>query len=285
MNILAPLTGREWRLFALALGLLPLVAVTAACAPQSARPNDTGSIVTGIADHVSATPSAPASTSSPSVPTATTAPPPTSSTPDVPSNRSPLLRPGASGEDVLELQRQLTSLGYWLGPPDGNYGLLTEQAVMALQKAAGLSRDGVFGSRTRTALHHRVQPQPQRHDGSGIEVDLRRQLLIYVQDGAPTLIVNASTGSGAHYLQNGADQVAITPTGKFTVYREVDGQDNGPLGSLWRPKYIVGGVAIHGYSSVPIYPASHGCIRVSNAAMDHLWSSALLPIGSSVWVY
>jgi lipoprotein-anchoring transpeptidase ErfK/SrfK len=185
----------------------------------------------------------------------------------------------------LELQRRLTSLGYWLGGADGEYGVLTEQAVMALQKAAGLNRDGVFGPRTRAALHDRVQPRPRRPEGSGVEVDLRRQLLIYVRDGAPQRIFNASTGSGARYLQDGAEHVAVTPTGKFTVYRGVDGQENGPLGSLWRPKYIVHGIAIHGYPSVPGYPASHGCIRVSNAAMDHLWSSPALPLGSSVWVY
>ena len=26
--------------------------------------------------------------------------------------------------------------------------------------------------------------------------------------------------------------------------------------------YFIGGYAIHGYSSVPNYPASHGCLRV-----------------------
>lgn len=62
-------------------------------------------------------------------------------------------------------------------------------------------------------------------------------------------------------------------------------QEHGLLGDLWRPKYIVGGMAIHGYPHVPAFPASHGCIRVSNAAMDHLWATRLLPLGSSVWVY
>lgn len=68
--------------------------------------------------------------------------------------------------------------------------------------------------------------------------------------------------------------ISTTPVGK-----------HGVLGDLWRPKYIVGGMAIHGYPHVPAFPASHGCIRVSNAAMDHLWATRLLPLGSSVWVY
>jgi peptidoglycan hydrolase-like protein with peptidoglycan-binding domain len=195
------------------------------------------------------------------------------------------LRPGDSGKQVRELQTRLTSLGYWLGRPDGDYGHLTQQAVLALQKAAGLNRDGVFGPQTRAALYEAAQPQPRRTVGSGLEVDLDRQLALYVKNGVLTLVLNASTGSGGKYLQQGVEQVAITPTGKFTVFREVDGMDPGPLGPLWRPKYFVGGVAVHGYTNVPAYPASHGCIRVSDPAMDHLWASAALPIGSSVWVY
>jgi peptidoglycan hydrolase-like protein with peptidoglycan-binding domain len=186
---------------------------------------------------------------------------------------------------VRDLQRRLVALGYWLGPPDGQYGHLTEQAVLALQKAAGLTRDGVLGARTRAALDAHVPLQPRRTSGSGVEIDLKRQLLMYVEEGVPTLILNASTGSGAAYRQNGVAQVAVTPTGKYTVYREVNGQDPGPLGELWRPKYIVRGVAIHGYPRVPAFPASHGCIRVSNPAMDHLWTAGLLPIAGSVWVY
>ena len=61
---------------------------------------------------------------------------------------------------------------------------------------------------------------------------------------------------------------------------------DGPYGPLYRPKYFAGdGVAIHGYSSVPATPASHGCVRVTNAAIDMLWSSGILPIGTAVWVY
>ena len=42
----------------------------------------------------------------------------------------------------------------------------------------------------------------------------------------------------------------------------------GSLGTLYRPKFVIGGVAVHGVPRVPDYPASRGCIRVTNAAMD-----------------
>jgi lipoprotein-anchoring transpeptidase ErfK/SrfK len=54
---------------------------------------------------------------------------------------------------------------------------------------------------------------------------------------------------------------------------------------LYRPKYFTGGVAVHGFPDVPPYAASHGCVRVTNAAMDWLWATGRTPIGRPVWVY
>jgi lipoprotein-anchoring transpeptidase ErfK/SrfK len=36
---------------------------------------------------------------------------------------------------------------------------------------------------------------------------------------------------------------------------------------------------------VPAYPASHGCVRVSVAAMDMIWEQDILPRGTTVVVY
>ena len=76
-----------------------------------------------------------------------------------------------------------------------------------------------------------------------------------------------------------------TPTGIFHIFRQVDGASNGPLGQLWRPKFFTGGYAIHGAASVPSYPASHGCARLSNEAINWIWANNLAPIGTEVWVY
>src|SRR5680860_553421 len=46
---------------------------------------------------------------------------------------------------------------------------------------------------------------------------------------------------------------------------------------------VYGGIAIHGYVSVPVYPASHGCIRVATWTMDELYPK--LPVGLRVLVY
>jgi lipoprotein-anchoring transpeptidase ErfK/SrfK len=57
------------------------------------------------------------------------------------------------------------------------------------------------------------------------------------------------------------------------------------LGSMYRPKYFRGGWAVHGSGSIPPWPASHGCVRVSNAAMDWMWDTWGAPLGTAVHVY
>ena len=242
-------------------------------APSSPRPSPTP------------TTSAPAGSGSPS-PTASSPVPSASKPPGTatPGGQS-TLRPGDSGPAVLALQRQLGSLGYWLGTPDGTYGDLTQQAVVALQKAAGLPRDGVFGPRSAAALARAIRPSAHSASGHVIEINLARQLLLLVTDGHVDTVLDTSTGSGAAYSVGGSTYIAVTPTGSYRIFRQVDGSDRSPLGVLWRPKYFNGGIAIHGYPDVPPYPASHGCVRVSNAAINWMWAGNLAPIGTSVLVY
>jgi len=197
----------------------------------------------------------------------------------------PTLRRGSTGSAVRTLQSRLSDLRYWCGTVDGVFGGLTEQAVLALQKAAGISRDGIVGPATWSRLSAGVRPSVRTLSGTWVEVDKARQLFLHVVDGRLTMALNTSTGSGQRYWSRGAWHVAVTPSGSYRVYRKVDGWDDGPLGSLWRPAYFNGGIALHGYGSVPAYPASHGCVRVSLSAMDMLWRSGRVPVGRRVTVY
>ena len=197
---------------------------------------------------------------------------------------SATLRIGSRGRAVLAAQQRLAALGYWLGKPDGVYGPATAHAVTALQKVAGLSRDGVLGPRTAKALAAGIKPRARSTRGDVIEVDLARQVLLVVHHGHVRLIFDTSTGSGAYYTSQGRRKHAVTPKGTYRVYYVVNGWDPGPLGRLYRPRYFNGGIAVHGYPSVPPWPASHGCVRVTLGAMDYLWSSRLLPIGRTVLV-
>jgi peptidoglycan hydrolase-like protein with peptidoglycan-binding domain len=216
--------------------------------------------------------------------TSTTVAPTTTTT--APAAADGVLEAGERGPEVSAIQARLGELGYWLGTADGTYGQLTRQAVLAFQKAQGLGRDGAAGPATIAALDTAVRPAPRDPSGSHIEIDLDRQILLVVQDGQTRWVLNTSTGNGEAYAApSGGTAVAATPRGTFAVEREIDGLREAPLGTLYRPKYFHGGIAIHGAGQIPAHPASHGCARVTNAAMDLLWASGVTTLGTPVLVY
>jgi lipoprotein-anchoring transpeptidase ErfK/SrfK len=254
----------------------PLLLLLAACsgaggaaAPTTAAPTPTTAPTTTSTTRPTTTTTEATTTTSPP-----TTVPETTTTTAPPAVDPASMHPGDDGDVVLALQQRLDSLGYWLGTPDGHYGSVTQQAVMAFQKVAGLDRDGIAGPATLAALETATRPTP-RGTGSGIEIDLTRQVLQIVTDGQVTWTINTSTGRSGWR----------TRPGDFHIYNEIDGMRHAPLGELWRPKYFNGGIAIHGSPSIPGQPASHGCARVSNAAIDFLWSSGLAPVGTAVSVY
>ncbi|MGW8568540.1 L,D-transpeptidase family protein [Isoptericola sp. NPDC055881] len=201
--------------------------------------------------------------------------------------RDKMLAYGDSGARVVALQERLQELGYFLLDADGSFGPATQQAVWALQKAAGQYRDGVVGPKTQAALDDGVRPQAHSSSGKVVEIDLERQLLMTVENGQVTRIFNASSGNGDTYEAKGRTYHATTPHGSFAVYMERDGMHESTLelGSMYRPKYFSGGYAVHGSPSIPPYPASHGCVRVSNSAINWLWDSWGMPHGTPVILY
>ena len=70
----------------------------------------------------------------------------------------PVLKNGAQGDDVTNLQSRLKTLGYYSGEIDGQFGNATREAVMLFQYQNGLDTDGVVGSETR-ALLFRLMPR------------------------------------------------------------------------------------------------------------------------------
>jgi peptidoglycan hydrolase-like protein with peptidoglycan-binding domain len=227
-----------------------------------------------------------APTTTTTAPPETTVPPPPETTTTLPPapEADGTLELGESGDAVAALQQRLVDLGYWLGEPDASYGQLTRQAVMAFQKVEGLGRDGVAGPVTQERLAVAGRPSPR--GGGGLEIDLDRQVLFVVDGGQVRWTINTSTGNGEAYVSSsGGTARAVTPPGEFRVRSEIDGLREAPLGTLYRPKYFNGGIAIHGSGSIPAQPASHGCARVTNSAMDMLWASGAAAIGTPVWVY
>ena len=195
------------------------------------------------------------------------------------------LSPGESSPVVLAFQKRLVALGYWVGTIDGYYGDSTIQAVYALQKAAGITRDGVAGPDTEKALARGAVPKVRPYKGYVIEVNLSDDILTFVRNGKVLDILNTSTGGGYTYWDQGGAQIADTPVGVFHIYTAIDGMVTDSLGQLYRPRYFDSGFAIHGEGYVPAFPVSHGCVRVSDEAINWIWDQNMAPIGTTVWVY
>lgn len=187
----------------------------------------------------------------------------------------PVLRLGSQGAAVVTLQKRLTALHYFdVGRIDGVFGQNTYHAVVAFQKVQRLARDGIVGPATWSKLASPFRPKPRYPKSrSSLEVNLTRQVLYYVSDRSVTRILDASTGKPA----------TPTPAGRFTIVRRINGWHRSPLGYLYRPNYFYKGYAIHGYTSVPAYPASHGCVRITIPTMDRMWAS--LRLGMPVAIY
>ena len=194
------------------------------------------------------------------------------------------LRQGMRGADVRALQTRLRAVKADVGRVTGVFNGNTRHAVIAFQKSQGLARTGVVNTATRTRL---ASPRAVRlrypARGRAVEVDLRKQVLYLSYAGKLTKIVDVSTGNGRRYTVDGRTSTAITPTGRFRIQRKINGIRVARLGRLYRPAYFYRGYAVHGSPSVPTYPASHGCVRVTNAAMDRLYGQ--LPVGTPFAVY
>ena len=240
-----------------------------------------------------------------------------SSTPVVAPLASPLAM-GSAGDDVRRVQERLSELGFQPGPADGQFGSGTQQAIWAYKKLiGGLAWEEFAQLDDKTVVTDEVwqqmsQPSVRfapRRPGAGthVEIYLPQQVMAIFRDDQPIFIAHISSGElrpdgepatfcetatydtdeyGNPYPELVTKQVCAeskSPGGVFRFERSVDGNRVSPLGGMKNPWYFNYGIAIHGAQNVPAQPASHGCIRVSNALADVF--PELLDIGNSVYVW
>jgi hypothetical protein len=189
-----------------------------------------------------------------------------------------------SREDVRAAERKLAELGYWTGKVDGLLDTASRHALVAFQKAEERDPSGKLTQEEYAAILGAEPPLSRERNYAHVEVDLERQIMFRVDDaGKVSHILPISSGNGEPFTSEGYTRPAVTPPGRFTVYHKIEGWRRSPLGELYYPNYIVGGVAIHGSPSVPTRPDSHGCIRIPMFAAEEF--SRLTPIGTHVIVY
>ena len=182
----------------------------------------------------------------------------------------PRLGPGSAGPSVHELEAALAAQHYALAGVNGYYGSDTFDAVIAFENVHGLPRTAVVDARFWRVLLASGPPKPRfPNDGDHIEINKSRQYLLAIRHGEVVLVTRVSTGATGN-----------TPVGRFHVYSKVPGFN---AEQMYYSSFFVGGFAIHGYPSVPIYPASHGCVRVPLWIAPHLYT--LDPYGTPVDIY
>lgn len=184
---------------------------------------------------------------------------------------------------IKEAEQRLVSLGYWAGRVDGVFDVASRQALIAFQKWEGRPITGKLNAEELEALRTSLAPKPRDPGYEHVEVDVDRQILMVVGEDGGVKVLPVSTGNDEKFMSDGQESVAYTPRGRFVVYDKSYGWENGQLGSVYYANYITGGVAIHGYETVPTKPASHGCIRIPMFAAREV--SKLLPVGTIVLVY
>ncbi|MEV4178858.1 L,D-transpeptidase family protein [Nonomuraea sp. NPDC049709] len=182
------------------------------------------------------------------------------------------LKLGAKGKSVTWLQKRLIELGYRPGKVDGRYGGTTLAAVWAFQKVNGIRPTSTVAKRTWEALETPKAPKILVRNGkpTRAEVNLTKQVMVMYVDGEVELITHISSGSGVPYCETttwqGKEQQfcgsASTPTGNYRTTWRTSGWHKSYLGELYNPIFFNGGIAFHGALSVPLFPASHGCVRM-----------------------
>ncbi len=182
----------------------------------------------------------------------------------------PLLVPGSKGPAVSHLQRSLKKLKYWVGVT-GSYDGATARAVLAFRKITGMSRVSDVNATVWKKIS-RGGGFKLRHKRKGryVEADLSRQVLVLARDGKVHRILHTSTGALG----------MSTILGTFSVYMHQAGYNQK---RMYYSVYFIRGYAIHGFDPVPIFPASHGCLRIpeENAVAVFNW----LRKGDKITVY
>jgi N-acetylmuramoyl-L-alanine amidase len=183
----------------------------------------------------------------------------------------------STGPLVWYLEYQLASLKYRPGPLDGVFDIRTRDAVLAFQKVEKLKKDGVVGDSLWEKLATAETPAPKLSEpGTRVEIDLSRQVLFMIIDDQVTEIVHVSTGAPK----------TATLWGQFAIQKKMPGwvTSSYKTAMFYTSFFDVDHrLAIHGYSEVPVWPASHGCVRVPVWLAKVIYDQ--LPISTRVYLY
>ena len=115
----------------------------------------------------------------------------------MPSN-APVMKMSSRGDSVVALQTRLNALGYDCGTADGIYGSKTQSAVIAFQKAVGITADGIVGSQTLSYLNSTGMTAMPTASTSAVSVTISSNM---------PLVLSGSKGDAVRALQTRLNQL------------------------------------------------------------------------------
>jgi hypothetical protein len=183
----------------------------------------------------------------------------------------PALRQGQCGDVVVGFKKAMRKLGY-IANSGRCFGGKTARGVLAYRKVNEMSRSMRAGKGLVKKAFSGRGGYEVRHPGAGkhVEAPLSKQVLVFAKGDQPYAIYPISSGKSS----------TPTVTGHFEFIRTEPGYNSHGMYYSW---YFYGGYAVHGYESVPDYPASHGCLRTFIADQPEIYER--ISYGEDIFIW
>jgi hypothetical protein len=183
----------------------------------------------------------------------------------------PALRQGQCGDAVVGFKKAMRKMGY-IANSGSCFGAKTARGVLAYRKVNGMTRSYRAGKGLVKSVFSGKGGYEVRHPGAGkhVEAPLSKQVLVFARGDEPYAIYPVSSGTSA----------TPTVTGHYEFIRTEPGYNSHGMYYSW---YFYGGYAVHGYESVPNYPASHGCLRTFIADQPEIYER--ISFGEDIFVF
>lgn len=183
----------------------------------------------------------------------------------------PALHQGQCGDVVVGFKKAMRGMGYIAN--DGRcFGGKTGRGVLAYRKVNGMARSMRAGAGLVKKVFSGKGGYAVRHPGAGehVEAPLSKQVLVFARGDKPFAIYPISSGKSS----------TPTVTGHFEFIRREPGYNSH---GMYYSFYFYGGYAVHGYESVPDYPASHGCLRTFIADQPEIYNRIFFGEDIFIW--
>lgn len=205
---------------------------------------------------------------------------------------SPVSVNAASAYQIKRSQTIMKKLGIPAGPVDGLWGSQTAQGLCTFRAISGSTPSrGTLDATTYRKLGQynskysslsKISASSLSGERTYLKVYQKCQTMVYVENGKYRKVIPVSTGKSGHSTPRGTYRLGYTQKGwncsnlyPESCKRQYSGKfrNISNYGNMYNMRHVTGAIFVHGSTSVPTYPASHGCIRVSTGNSDWMYDN------------